>query len=269
VDILVFSAKDCQRAQRFEDFVRARAQPLQRLAQGQRLPAGEHSWLGAVFFSADATLEHYRQAREEVRYLGIHLLVIGPPLRLPTAGAEPLFAHDIPDELILKILQVRPGTRPVPPALRAGLAAPLISAVRQTLTEMADLEVTVRSVYQRERPTALGDISVLLKTSSSFEGTLVFCLGQGTAAGLAARVLGPTSEELDSALIQDCAGEIANVVAGLAKTLLFGTPYHFIFSTPTVTDGLHGTNLDGSRESVAIAFDSAAGGFALQLCSKR
>jgi CheY-specific phosphatase CheX len=64
-------------------------------------------------------------------------------------------------------------------------------------------------------------------------GTLALVLASDTAANLAARYL-PTGTALSSEIIDDVAGEFANVIAGQAKTILKGTPYRFHLSTPEV-----------------------------------
>ena len=45
----------------------------------------------------------------------------------------------------------------------------------------------------------------------------------------------PEGTALTDEMIDDVAGEFANVIAGQAKTILKGTPYHFTLSTPVVT----------------------------------
>jgi CheY-specific phosphatase CheX len=62
--------------------------------------------------------------------------------------------------------------------------------------------------------------------------TLILC--PATAGQLAVRYL-PEGTFLTEDLIDDVAGEFANVIAGQAKTILKGTPYHFSMSTPVVT----------------------------------
>ena len=65
-------------------------------------------------------------------------------------------------------------------------------------------------------------------------------------------------------------GELANVIAGQAKTLLAETPYQLLLATPT---GLSGPGLDvGARSdfaSLVVVFGSDAGDFALEVCLKR
>jgi chemotaxis protein CheX len=87
-----------------------------------------------------------------------------------------------------------------------------------------------------------------------------------TAAAIAQRVLADTEVELNESLIRDCIGEIANVIAGQAKTLLAGTPYRLTFSLPEVVVGKHLlSHPEWSRECLVIAFRSDLGEFSLGL----
>lgn len=65
-------------------------------------------------------------------------------------------------------------------------------------------------------------------------GTMTLVLTSKAASQLAARYL-PDGIQLTEELIDDVAGEFANVITGQAKTILKGTPYHFSMSTPVVT----------------------------------
>jgi CheY-specific phosphatase CheX len=70
-------------------------------------------------------------------------------------------------------------------------------------------------------------------------GKLLLVLSESTAVALATRYL-PAGTEVTTEIVDDVAGEFANVIAGQAKTMLKGTPYHFHQTTPAVT---HATSL--------------------------
>lgn len=87
-----------------------------------------------------------------------------------------------------------------------------------TIKDMPSQEVVLASIQlQRQIP-----------------GTMTLVLTSKAALQLAARYL-PDGVQLTEELINDVAGEFANVIAGQAKTILKGTPYHFSMSTPVVT----------------------------------
>ncbi len=64
-------------------------------------------------------------------------------------------------------------------------------------------------------------------------GYMFLVLSPDTASQLAARYL-PAGSTLTTEIIDDVAGEFANVIAGQAKTILKGTTHHFQISTPLV-----------------------------------
>jgi CheY-specific phosphatase CheX len=93
-------------------------------------------------------------------------------------------------------------------------------------------------------------------------GKLSFVLSESTAAALAARYL-PAGITVTAEMVDDVAGEFANVIAGQAKTMLKGTHYHFRQSTPAVTRGK--PLYAGSAEpNHTIRFSTESG--TIQLC---
>jgi chemotaxis protein CheX len=160
-----------------------------------------------------------------------------------------------------------PDAQPVSPELREQLLEPFISAANLTLTELAHTELAVRSVYRMLLPRTLGDVSAVLGLTLQGGEMLVLSFPAATAAALAGQVLAEIKQEPDDELVMDCMGELANVIAGQAKTLLAETRYQLTLATPVL---LSGPGLEvGSRpgvESLVIVFGSDCGDFALQVC---
>ncbi len=160
-----------------------------------------------------------------------------------------------------------PDAQPVPPAVREQLLEPFIAAVSLTLTELAQVEPVVRSTYRTAVPRTLGDISAVLGLTAEGGELLVLSFPSQTAGAIAARVLAEVNPAPDDDLVRDCVGELANVIAGQAKTLLAETPYQLLLATPSV---LSGPGLEvGTRPDIAglvVVFGSDAGEFALQVC---
>jgi CheY-specific phosphatase CheX len=135
------------------------------------------------------------------------------------------------------------------------------AAVPATLREMAGVEVVVRDTVRASGGEGPADVSAALRLDGGVERWLVLSFPLGTAAALARRVLAEVGGEPDAGMVRDCACELANVIAGQAKALVFGTPHHFTLSTPTVlTAGQVGT-----AGRTVIRFDSEAGEFTLHL----
>lgn len=88
-------------------------------------------------------------------------------------------------------------------------------------------------------------------------GELMLELAEPSAEKLAARYL-PPETPLAADLVDDTVGEFANVVAGQAKTMLKGTPFHFSLSTPAVTRSPNGDSRRdsaGDRVAVLVGFE--------------
>jgi chemotaxis protein CheX len=161
------------------------------------------------------------------------------------------------------------GGQPVVGEIRDRLLEPLIAATCTAVSEMASTEVVVGAVYQKTIRHTLGDVSAVLGLMSAAGGSLVLSFPERTAAALAGRILTGVTEEVDENLIQDCVGEIANVVAGQAKALLAGTPYRFAFSLPKVVVGAgHEVGPKQGLDCLIVAFNSDPGQFFLQLFLK-
>lgn len=110
------------------------------------------------------------------------------------------------------------------------LVAPFAEGVAATFREMAGAEVMLRAAVVSAGDEAFAAVTMLLPlTTAAGPGRLILSFPEVTAVALARQVL---KEEVDSGMVCDCIGEVANVVAGQAKTLLLGTPSHFTLATP-------------------------------------
>src|SRR4051812_33120886 len=130
------------------------------------------------------------------------------------------------------------------------------------LREMAGVDAVVRA----SRPADATDLGADLVAAIGLrmadgEAWLELCLPGRTAEELARRILAGAVDPLTPDLVRDCMGEVANVVAGQAKALLFGRRSHFALSTPIVRAG----GPDGGTAGWVIRFESEAGEFGVHL----
>lgn len=105
-------------------------------------------------------------------------------------------------------------------------------AVSVALREMAGANASLTDAVppiHREGSSAI--MAILPVTTSAGRGQLILCFPPATAAALTRRIL---NDDADDGMVRDCLGEVANVVAGQAKTRLVGSPFHFLLSTPSV-----------------------------------
>jgi CheY-specific phosphatase CheX len=148
-------------------------------------------------------------------------------------------------------------------------------AVASTLRDMASLEAVARDSHTRLVATPEG-VSALLWVTQAANSSVTPLAGKTSAATgdfaiafpaqvakeLARRVFASSGAELDDAMVPDCVGEVANVIAGQAKTLLVGTAQHFVFSTPEVMPPVFP---NAAAERTVIRFISEIGEFLLYL----
>jgi CheY-specific phosphatase CheX len=120
--------------------------------------------------------------------------------------------------------------KPPPEVIEAFTSAAIV-----TLQELTGLQA-IPDYGNADAQTNLSYPAVLaaIRLMRESPGSMTLALCTEGAAQLAARYL-PPSTILTSELIEDVAGEFANVIAGQAKTMLKNTAFHFSMSTPVVT----------------------------------
>jgi chemotaxis protein CheX len=143
---------------------------------------------------------------------------------------------------------------------------PFMTATRLTFQEMLGTTVAVTAVQPGIIPGTEPELVAILALQADVAGMLCLHFPLPTAQAIAERMLADVVVEREEALLRDCLGEVANVVAGQAKALLSGTLHAFALSTPVVTtsDGLN-RSLDSASVCFSIAFQSALGPFSLQV----
>lgn len=76
-----------------------------------------------------------------------------------------------------------------------------------------------------------GDVFASIELRRPVPGRVLVAFPEGVLRALAERYL-PAEALAAPGILEDTAGEFANVIAGQAKTALKGTAYHFLLSTP-------------------------------------
>ena len=109
-----------------------------------------------------------------------------------------------------------------------------LSSACEALREMVALEALAeRTVEQVQIPIGEEWICASIELARQQSGMLRVWFDEETARGLASSYLGEVVE-LTPAIANDFAGELANVIAGQAKTMLKGTEHHFQMTLPLV-----------------------------------
>ena len=130
------------------------------------------------------------------------------------------------------------GATPIAGPLRDELLNPLAAAATVAIQEVARTEAVLNATFGTSTPLEFGQRSAAINVNcASGGGCLVLSVSDEAARELASRVLAGQNATIDAALIDDCLGEIANVIAGQGKALLYGTSWHYTFGTPTKASG--------------------------------
>lgn len=120
------------------------------------------------------------------------------------------------------------------PDQEPGVIEVFTSAAVSALQELTQFEAIVVEVPGLDVLEKQELVAATIRLIRKPPGTMTLLLTEESASKLAASYL-PRGTALSADMINDVAGEFANVIAGQAKTILKGTPYHFALSVPTVT----------------------------------
>jgi len=140
----------------------------------------------------------------------------------------------------------------IPTSPQTEAAEAFQSAAITALQELTQIEAYHESILPKmENMPSEEAVLAAIQLLRHVPGTMTLVLTTTAASQLAARYL-PPDTHLSEELIDDVAGEFANVIAGQAKTILKGTPYHFSMSTPEVTRAVSPADLTQIADASCI-----------------
>ncbi len=148
----------------------------------------------------------------------------------------------------------------------AGLVVPFVSSVRSVFSTMVGLEIVVRQPYLKTDPVAVYDISGIIGFSGGLTGSVVLNFTTAAAEGIVKSFTG-SPVDVNSGDFADAIGELANMVAGAAKTEL---GQNANISPPTVVRGSgHSIARLSDVPCIVIPCRTEAGDFAIEVNIKR
>ena len=159
-------------------------------------------------------------------------------------------------------LERSPDVHANAPDMPAAVVEAFTAATITAFEELTQLFISAGQPFMAGGdPVGFGVIAVI-KLRKVTPGRLTLAFPQVVLAAIARRYL-PADIELSQEIIEDTAGEFANVIAGQAKTALKGSPYHFGLSTPVVSHGSSDHRSIHGIPSFARAFSTEVGTFVL------
>jgi chemotaxis protein CheX len=115
------------------------------------------------------------------------------------------------------VLSPSPGA----PSPTARLITHFMTSIREVLRTMAHVSVTIGTPALKKSPATTYDVSGIIGFSGEFVGSMVLSFQQATATALVSSFAGAPIAP-DSPDFADAVGELANMIAGSAKTAFGG-----------------------------------------------
>jgi CheY-specific phosphatase CheX len=155
--------------------------------------------------------------------------------------------------------------RPVGPDTAPEVVNAFTAATVTAFQELTETPVRLREPVLVSGTPAKGDVCAFITLKRRLPGRLVCTFPRAVLGALTRRYL-PAGVALTPEIVDDTAGEFANVIAGQAKTMLKGTPYHYALTTPVVNRGpIPPADLEGESRQLLFLFDTDMGSFAVQV----
>jgi chemotaxis protein CheX len=225
--------------------------------------------------SHEEILQKIRQLRHACRFRNVPVVLIKnrgnhtPIKRYVMAGATEVLSLDDPLPACRQILQgcLIPGRQPL--VEEKEYLTPFIQSTQTVLKKMASVKAKFQEVYFSNDFRIFGEISGIIGLSGEAEGTVVITFYWDFARKIIAQMMNVQEDKIDAEFIHDGAGEIVNMISGVAKKSLVGRPYHFELSLPTVVIGSgHQIGHPDDASIAVLVFDVDSHSFAVQVCLK-
>lgn len=158
--------------------------------------------------------------------------------------------------------------------LKEDLIRDIVEATSDVLSTMASFEVRAKEFVQSNGTpecldiTACMDITGILGFSGGRKGSVLITFTEVIALKIVGGMLGVTLSKID-AEVRDGVGEIVNMIAGGAKTILQRKGVFFDLSIPnTIIGQNHQITAPASAVRTRIDFESCAGDFFIEVYLK-
>lgn len=140
---------------------------------------------------------------------------------------------------------------------------PFMKSIGNVFTTMLSTEVEFQKPYVKSAVTEKPDVSAIIGFSGDASGAVVLCFGQSTALKIAS-AFACTELSIDSPDFADALGEIANMVAGGAKSDFQGLSVNI--SLPSVIVGTgHEVVKSNAHPSLVVPCQSPYGSFTVEV----
>ncbi|GGY34678.1 chemotaxis protein CheX [Bacterioplanes sanyensis] len=142
---------------------------------------------------------------------------------------------------------------------------PFIETITNILNTMAKMTCAHGQPYLKEDAYPLGEVtSVIALQGDAVTGSLAISFASSTIIGITSAMLGEEVNELNDSCTS-LAGELANMLSGGARKLLWERGFSFEMATPTLQQGPSLIEHAQPCPVVVIPFDSKYGAFFIEV----
>jgi chemotaxis protein CheX len=142
---------------------------------------------------------------------------------------------------------------------------PFVVAVQKVFDTMMDVPLSLKKPYLKKGNEVPNEISGIIGLSGNVSGCVVISMSPAIAFRLVSSLLGETVNELDDDCT-DAIGEIANMIAGNAKTNFPGNGNSI--SVPSVVVGRHKVSYPSGLPIVVIPCQTDVGELMIEIALK-
>ena len=164
------------------------------------------------------------------------------------------------------LAQDKAASSPQAGSLNVAFINPFLAAAQKTLEVQCKTKVKVLTPFLKKEQTANVAIAgVLSLISNGFSGSIVLCFPQAVFLKIYENMFGEKHDAITPEL-EDAAGELLNIIYGMAKIELNSKGYNFQKALPTVMAGEKlKIRQSGSMPAVVIPLETDVGPFHIEI----
>ncbi|SEM41375.1 Chemotaxis protein CheX, a CheY~P-specific phosphatase [Syntrophus gentianae] len=143
---------------------------------------------------------------------------------------------------------------------------PFLGGAAEVIKTMAFMDAVAGKPYLKKDDTAKGDISGIIGITGDATGSLAISFSEHCIWGIAGSMLGETYNETTQEVL-DCAGELTNMISGVARTNMERMGLKVFAAIPSVIFGKdHTIRHILNTPSIVIPFSTSTGEFVVDVC---
>lgn len=143
---------------------------------------------------------------------------------------------------------------------------PFLNGALEVIRTMAFMEAVAAKPYLKKDDTARGDVSGIIGITGDATGSLAISFSEDCICGIVGSMLGETCSETTKEVL-DAAGELTNMISGVARTNLEKMGLQVYAAIPSVVFGKnHTLRHILNSPSIVIPFSTDKGNFFVDVC---